>query len=311
MSFKLNPFATPFIPASINADFELVSTPIAEPDRAAFEYPFACISCDDEEEGPYTSYDTADFCEGLLGEEKDGLSCGKFPNNIVEFYWLHEGHHDEDAWECLCKLDNGNYAYYTAWCDYTGFDCQGGMKLIVSKDLKRLFYEGLTDRSRETCLKEKKTPPKPDNKIYRSTLARGRGVADDFKFPVPVVPKSKPAAEATYAFIRVWNDGKELILNLDNVNGLEMDELEFAISCLTTQLLTPNPSTPGAKAIKPKKKFYDINICVGQRVFGIDDYFKQRFGDPEKKWELKMNKPIRGDTMIRKWGKVEVSFTLC
>ena len=181
---SLSASASAFVPASADADFELVSSPIAEPDRAAFSYPFSCISSG-EEESWCESYDTDDFCKGLLGEEADDLSCGKFPDNIVEFYWLHEGHNDEDAWECLCKLDNGNYAYYTAWCDYPGFDCQGGMKMIVSKDLKRLFYEGLTERSRATCLKEKRTPPKPNTKTYRSDLARARD-SEPFKWPVPV-----------------------------------------------------------------------------------------------------------------------------
>jgi hypothetical protein len=302
---SLNPSAAPFVPASAEADFELVSTPIAEPDKAAFEYPFSCISTG-EEESWCESYDTDDFCKGLLGEEADDLSCGKFPDNIVEFYWLHEGHNDEDAWECLCKLDNGNFAYYSAWCDYTGFDCQGGMKLIVSKDLKRLFYEGLTDRSRDLCLKEKKSPSKPNTKTYRSVLARARD-SEPFKWPVPVAPEPKPAAEATRAFIKVWDDGKELILNLDNVNGLEMEALEYGIRGLTAQFLTPKPAA-GTKPIKPKKKFYTVNICSGTSVTDIDDYFKKRFGDPNKKWELRMN--WSGDKFIRRWGKVEVSFIL-
>ena len=312
MSSKLNASAQSFVPASFDADFELVSTPIAEPDKAAFSYPFSCIG-GAEEQSWCPTYDTDDFCTGLLGEEDDGLSSGKFPDNIVEFYWLHEGHNDEDAWECLCKLDNGNFAFYTAWCDYTGFDCQGGMKLIVSKDLKRLFYEGLTERSRALCLKEKKNPSKPDTKTYRSELARARSKADDFKWDIPVAPEPKPAAEATRAFVRVWENGKELILNLDNVNGLEMEALEYAISGLTAQFLTPKPA-PGAKLlanqkpIKPKKKFYTTNICCGTSVTGIDDYFKKRFGNPDKKWELKMK--FSGTGIIRKWGKVEVSFIL-
>jgi hypothetical protein len=301
---SLNPSAAPFVPASADADFELVSTPIAEPDKRAFAYPFSCISTGEEEEW-CESYDTDDFCEGLLGEEKDGLSCGKFPTNIVEFYWLHEGHNDEDAWECLCKLDNGNFAYYSAWCDYTGFDCQGGMKMIVSKDLKRLFYEGLTERSRELCLKEKKTPPKRNTKTYHSDLARARSKADEpFVHPVPVVPEPKPAAEATRAFIRAWEDGKELILNLDHVNGLEMEVLEEGIRSLTAQFLTPKG------APKPKKKFYTVNICSSTpSVSGIDDHFKRRFGDPDKKWELRL-KNYGAGSIVRKWGWVQVSFTL-
>ena len=319
-------------------EFDLVSTPIANPDKAALKYPFSYIA-GSEDKGWCADYDTDDFSEGLLGEEK--CDAGKFPDNIVEFYWLHEGHNDEDAWQLLCKLDNGNFAFYCAWCDYTGFDCQGGMKLIVSKDLKRLFYDGLTQIQRYQCLKDKKKPQKPVEKSYSSNLARARDApsSDDepdtgfpemtlgeyisnsgmpkarkpqpFKWPIPVVPAAKPAAEATRAFIRVWEDGKELILNLDNVNGLEMEALEYAISGLTAQFLTPKPlatAMTGTKAVKPKKKFYTINICSGTSVTGIDDYFKKRFGNPNKKWELRMK--FSGTGIVRKWGKIEVSFIL-
>ena len=300
MSSTLNASAKPFIPVSFDAEFELLSTPIAEPDKAALTYPFSFIA-GSEEESWCPTYNVDEWSEGLIGEDK--CDAGKFPDNIVEFYWLHEGHNDEDAWECLCKLDNGNYAFYTAWCDYTGFDCQGGMKLIVSKDLKRLFYEGLTERSRALCLKEKKNPPSPVTKDYSSDLARARSKADEpFSFPVPVVPEPRPAAEATRAFVRIWDNDKELILNLDHVNGLEMEALEYSIRGLTAQFLTPKG------ALKPKKKFYDINICAGCNIRDIDDYFKKRFGNPNKKWELKIK--WGGDKYIRKWGKVEVSFIL-
>jgi hypothetical protein len=335
-SSMLNPAAEAFVPATTEAfvptttdEFELVSSPIADPDKAALKYPFSYIA-GSEDEGWCGDYDTADFTEGLLGEEK--CDAGKFPDNIVEFYWLHEGHNDEDAWQLLCKLDNGNFAFYTAWCDYTGFDCQGGMKLIVSKDLKSLFYDGLTRIQRYQCLKDKKKPYKPVEKTYTSNLARARDApsSDDevdpdfpqmtlgeyaagsglpkartpkpFKWEVPVVPVAKPAAEATRAFIRVWEDGKELILNLDNVNGLEMEALEYGIRGLTAQFLSPK----GAKV--SKKKFYNVNICCGTSVTGIDDYFKKRFGNPDKKWELRMK--FSGTGMVRKWGKLEVSFIL-
>jgi hypothetical protein len=135
-------------------EMDTVSTPIAEPDKSALKYPFSFISGADDANSWCADYEIKDFVEGLLGEEK--CEAGNFPNNITEFYWVFEGHNDEEAWKLLCKLDNGNYALYLAWCDYTGFDCQGGMKLIVSKDLKRLFYDGLTEAQRYQCLKDKR-----------------------------------------------------------------------------------------------------------------------------------------------------------
>jgi hypothetical protein len=136
-----------------SADFEIIRTPLSNPDRTVLAYPFSFIRDSENANDWCADYDTKDFSESLLSEEK--CECGKFPDNIVEFYWIHEGENDEEPWKLLCKLDNGNYAFYLAWCDYTGFDCQGAMKLIISKDLRKLFYEGLTEAQREMCIKEK------------------------------------------------------------------------------------------------------------------------------------------------------------
>lgn len=161
MSSKLSAASKPFVPAAIN-EMDFISTPIPTPDKSALEYPFSYIKGSENNcDGFAWGWDTNNFTEGVLSEEK--CDAGNFPNNIVEFYWIHEGHNDEDAWELLCKLDNGNFAFYSAWCDYTGFDCRGGMKLIVSKDLRRLFYEGMSQRNREICFKDKMAshPPSP------------------------------------------------------------------------------------------------------------------------------------------------------
>ncbi len=131
----------------------------------------------------------------------------------------------------------------------------------------------------------------------------------DFRFPVPVVPTPVPAAAATRAFIRIWHNDKELTLTLDYVNGLEMEELEFAIRGLTAQFLTPKPA-PGSMGPRPRKRFYNVSICCGPNVSSIDNAFKRRFGNPEKKWRLRMGPGGGHDGFIRKWGKVEVSFIL-
>jgi hypothetical protein len=72
---------------------------------------------------------------------------GDFPNNIEEFYWIKEGAHDEEFWEAVGKLTNGSYFFYTAGCDYTGFDCQGTMKLILSPYFANLVQYGMPEAS--------------------------------------------------------------------------------------------------------------------------------------------------------------------
>ncbi len=131
----------------MSEEIALVFTPILTPTLAVLDYPFSFIS---NKEGGDDLYYVKDFCKGIIGEEP--CDPGRFPHNIVEFYWIHEGAHDEEAWACLCRLDSGYYAFYVARCDYTGFGCQGEMILYVAHDKELLFYQGLTQAQREYCL---------------------------------------------------------------------------------------------------------------------------------------------------------------
>jgi hypothetical protein len=283
-------------------EMALLLQPIAEPNKAALAYPFSYIGLESDAAtggwGVYDNeYDVDKFTDGLIDEEE--FDAGDFPNNIVEYYWIHKGKNDEDAWHLFCKIaapDGEAYAYYTASCDYTGFDCQGGMKLIVSKSAQSLFYGGLVDRTRKLCLKEKRA-----------------GIQEpipEWSMPVPQPPaeatSGRNAVNPTRAFIRVWHNDVELKLSLDYIGGLEMEELEYAIGGLTAQFLTPKPTGPVTARWKPKKKFYTVSVFSAQ-VTGIDDYFKKRFGNPDKRWQLRMRPNM---ALNRKWEKVEVSFTL-
>ena len=91
-----------------------------ELDPAWLEYPFSFV----------TDYDlTPDPIPGQPDED-----IGGFPNTIAHYYWIHEGQNDEEPWLTLCRLTNGVYVFYKGECDYTGFDCQGDMKIYASKD---------------------------------------------------------------------------------------------------------------------------------------------------------------------------------
>lgn len=61
---------------------------------------------------------------------------------------------DEIDWYLLCKLKNNNYALYVAWCDYTGFDCQGGMKLYIAKDLNNLINYAMSNNIYKLYIKK-------------------------------------------------------------------------------------------------------------------------------------------------------------
>jgi hypothetical protein len=128
-------------------DIEIAFSPILEPTLSVLEYPFSFITNGD--------YKVTNFCRGVPGDEP--CDPGNFPNNIAEFYWIHEGAHDEEPWTCLCRLDSGLYVFYLAHCDYTGFDCQGEMVMFVARAKELLFYQGLTSAQRRWCLAVKRS----------------------------------------------------------------------------------------------------------------------------------------------------------
>jgi hypothetical protein len=126
-------------------DLELAFTPLTNPDTTKLNYPFEFIDI----------YDPTIFIRGIP-TESTVCDADDFPNNIAEYYWIREGENDGDAWELLCKLDNNCYVFYSANCDYTGFDCQGGMRAYISKDKNTLFYMGMSEEERTRCLEDKR-----------------------------------------------------------------------------------------------------------------------------------------------------------
>lgn len=90
--------------------------------------------------------------------EKEIPDPGNFPDNIQEHYWIHSGENDGDDWMAVGKLTNGSYFLYTGGCDYTGFDCQGGMRLWVNPAWERIIdyamsnsiYKSYMDETQES-----------------------------------------------------------------------------------------------------------------------------------------------------------------
>lgn len=77
-----------------------------------------------------------------LKTEKLDINYINFPKNIVNVYWYDKGIYDEKPWQFIGRIkykDSYRFVYIIADCDYTGFDCQGSMKLYISKSLKRIM----------------------------------------------------------------------------------------------------------------------------------------------------------------------------
>ena len=73
---------------------------------------------------------------------------GLDPTAIDFIYAADEGENDGASWICAGKLKEGDYFFLTAWCDYTGWDCQAGGELFTNKSKKELERMNMSDEER-------------------------------------------------------------------------------------------------------------------------------------------------------------------
>jgi len=107
----------------------------------AFNYPFGFINC-----SITTDYRTEDFTVIMFDDnfksENINIKSINLSKDIIEVYWYEKGKNDYKPWEFVGKIkceDKHYYVYYIANCDYTGFDCQGDMKMYISEHLSRIL----------------------------------------------------------------------------------------------------------------------------------------------------------------------------
>jgi len=117
-----------------------------KPNANWYKYPFSEIN------NNYYDYGINLIFTKLIGQNETFKDAENFPNNIKTYIWGQKGENDAEDWILLCKLTNGKYAYFIAWCDYTGFDCSGGMKLYISSKLDMLVNMAMDDKYRSKYL---------------------------------------------------------------------------------------------------------------------------------------------------------------
>jgi hypothetical protein len=100
-------------------------------------YPYSFI-------GPEDDYTLDDIRREIL-VESEKADTGDFPRSIREHFWIREGEKEGDSWISCGELENGAYFFYTASCDYTGFDCQGGMNLWVSSSWQNIIDHAMAE----------------------------------------------------------------------------------------------------------------------------------------------------------------------
>lgn len=69
-------------------------------------------------------------------------------DEVEEILATDEGCNDGDSWLAVGKLKDGNYFFLSAWCDYTGWDCQSGGDCETAGTLEDLVRWRLGDTAR-------------------------------------------------------------------------------------------------------------------------------------------------------------------
>lgn len=71
-------------------------------------------------------------------------------DDVTNIIAADEGYNDGDSWVCVGQLKNGLYFFLTAWCDYTGWDCQASGDSSCASSLEELkrWNMGAGDRKR-------------------------------------------------------------------------------------------------------------------------------------------------------------------
>ena len=85
---------------------------------------------------------------GVAALDAGDLDAKDFPKNIQEYYWINDGKNDEYPWYALGRLATGAYFYFTASCNFSGFDCEGQMALYLAPDLQTLYDNGMSAAAR-------------------------------------------------------------------------------------------------------------------------------------------------------------------
>jgi hypothetical protein len=93
---------------------------------------------------------------GVPGDEVKGYSFDDI-DRVIAWY---EGENDGPNWLLLVALNDGRFAYTSAGCDYTGWDCQASGYTTIHKDFSTLVLMGIPEDDRNAILLNQVVTPK-------------------------------------------------------------------------------------------------------------------------------------------------------
>lgn len=86
----------------------------------------------------FEDYDWSEAC----------VSADLNPDDVAEVFDMEEGENDGNSWLMLGRLKDDSFFFMSAWCDYTGWDCQSGGDLFVDDDFEYLLRYCMTNSDR-------------------------------------------------------------------------------------------------------------------------------------------------------------------
>lgn len=69
--------------------------------------------------------------------------------DVTRIIAIEAGENDGPDWIGVFELRDGRFAFLTAGCDYTGWECRSSGQAWVADDLERLIQFGLSDNARD------------------------------------------------------------------------------------------------------------------------------------------------------------------
>lgn len=95
----------------------------------------------------WTEYDWAAAIAMASGGE-DGQGGSLSADDVDYTVAASAGENDESDWLAIVKLKDGRFAYISAWCDYTGWDCRSGGEVAYADTLTDLCRLNMDDGQR-------------------------------------------------------------------------------------------------------------------------------------------------------------------
>lgn len=86
--------------------------------------------------------DDYDWCEA------SSAAGGPNFDAVAEVIAASNGENDGECWVAIFRMSDGRYGFLSAWCDYTGWDCQSCGDFTVRNDLRTLVLNDIGEEDR-------------------------------------------------------------------------------------------------------------------------------------------------------------------